>query len=95
MYTIREDHEIITLVEFLESLDERAKGEESNLESGSLGLWRRWMLSKSNTREVLLTLVLASTVSPLSWNSIMLTSRMIAQNVIVLLVIREDRELWT
>jgi hypothetical protein len=84
VYTIREDREIITLVEFLETLDVRIRDEASSLESDSLGLCRRWMLSKSNTREVLLTMVLARTLSALSWNSIMLTSGMRALNVIVL-----------
>lgn len=95
MYTIREDHEIITLMEFLEISDERSKEEVSTPKAGSLRLTLEWMLSMSNRREALLRLSLAREVWRLRWNSIQLTSGMRAQNVIVLLVIREDRELWT
>ena len=95
MYTKREDHEIITLMEFLEISDGRLKEEVSTPKAGSLRLMLEWMLSTSNKREALLRLSLAREVWHLRWNSIQLTSGMRAQNVIVLLVIREDRELWT
>jgi hypothetical protein len=95
VFSIREDHEIITLTEFLESLDGMVRKEESTFEQLSLELLLAWLLSMSNKHKALLRFSLAREVWQLSWNSITLTSGMRAQNVIVLLVTRECRELWT
>jgi len=82
-------------MEFLECLDGMVSDEESSHEQLSLELLLAWLLSMSNKHKALLRLSLAREVWQLSWNSIMLTSGMRAHNVIVVLVIREDRELWT
>jgi hypothetical protein len=82
-------------MEFLEISDGRSKVEVSTSKAESLRLKLEWMLSMSKRHEALLRLSLAREVWLLRWNSIQLTSGMRAQNVIVLLVTREGRELWT